>query len=76
MKLFFYRLSDWQNFAEANQAKAVKCIFLDDTAKPSLRLGKAGDIVDAIIESVDLCAGGEPLQFILTTDSDVILDVF
>lgn len=76
MKLFFYRLNDWHNFAQAIDAKAVRCILLDDTASPSLRLGKAGDIVDAIVETVDLCAGGEPLQFVLTTDNDVILDIF
>ena len=76
MKIYFYRLSDYQNFAEASSARAVRCILLDDSAKPSLRLGRAGDIVDAIVEAVDLVGGGEPLQFILTSDEEKVLDVF
>lgn len=76
MKIHFYRLSDWDTFKEARDAKAVRVVYVDDAANPSLRLGRAGDIVDAIVEAVDLCAGGEPLQFILTTDDDVIVDVF
>jgi len=75
MKIHFYRLSDWDTFKEAHDAKAVRVVYVDDAANPSLRTGRAGDIVDAIVEAVDLCAGGEPLQFILTTDDDVIVDV-
>jgi hypothetical protein len=76
MKIYFYRLGDYDNFAAAKGAKAVRCILLDDAANPSLRLGRAADIVDAIVEAVDLVGGGEPLQFILTSDEDIVLDVF
>ena len=76
MKLYFYRLGDWDTFKEAKEAKATRCLLLDDAANPSLRSGAAADAVDAITEAVDLCAGGEPLQFILTDDNDKILDVF
>lgn len=76
MKIYFYRLGDYDNFADAKKAKAIRCIFLDDAANPSLRIGRAGDIVDAIVEAVDLVGGGEPMQFILTSDEDIILDVF
>jgi hypothetical protein len=76
MKLYFYRLADWDTFKEAQEAKATRCLLLDDAANPSLRRGAAGDAVDAIVEAVDLCAGAEPLQFVLTTDDDKILDIF
>lgn len=76
MKLYFYRLGDWDTFKEANEAKATRCLFIEDAAKPSLRSGAAADAVDAITEAVDLCGGGEPLQFILTTDDGKLLDVF
>lgn len=76
MKLYFYRLGDYSTFKQALEAKATRCLLLDDAANPSLRSGAAADAVDAIVEAVDLCAGGEPLQFVLTTDDDKILDVF
>ena len=76
MKLYFYRLGDWDTFKEAKQAKAAKCLFLDDVANPSLRSGAAADAVDAITEAIDLCAGNEPIQFVLTTDDEIILDIF
>lgn len=76
MKLYFYRLGDWDTFKEAKEAKALKCLFLEDVANPSLRAGAAADAVDAITEAVDLCAGAEALQFVLTTDTEIILDIF
>lgn len=76
MILHFYRLGDWDSFKDAREAKATRSLFVDDAANPSLRAGVAGDMVDAITEAVDLCAGGEPLQFVLTTDDNVILDIF
>ena len=76
MKLYFYRLSDWDTFQEAKNAKAFRCILLDDAANPNLRSGAAAATVDTITEAVDLCGGGEPLQFILTTDDEKIIDVF
>lgn len=76
VKLYFYRLSDWDTFKEAQEAKATRWLFIDDAANPSLRSGAAGDAVDAIVAAVDLVGGGEPIQFVLTTDEDVILDIF
>ena len=76
MKIYFYRLGDYNSFKEAKEAKATRCLFVEDAANPSLRAGSAGDMVDAIVEAVDLVGGGEPIQFVLTTDDDKILDVF
>jgi hypothetical protein len=76
MILYFYRLSDYDTFKEALEAKAVRNLFIDDAANPSLRSGAAGDAVDAIVEAVDLVGGAEPLQFVLTTDDNKILDIF
>jgi len=76
MKLYFFRLSDYDSFKAAQQAQALRYIHLEDTAKLSLTEGEPRTVMDAIIEAVDLCAGGEPLQFVLTSDADVILDTF
>jgi hypothetical protein len=76
MKLYFFRLSDYDSFKAAQQAQALRHIYLEDTAKLSLTEGEPRTVMDAIIEAVDLCAGGEPLQFVLTSDADVILDTF
>lgn len=76
MILYFYRLSDYDTFKEALDAKAVRNLFIDDAANPNLRSGAAGDAVDAIVEAVDLVGGAEPLQFVLTTDDNKILDIF
>lgn len=76
MILYFYRLGDYDTFKEALEAKATRNVFIDDAANPSLRSGAAGDAVDAIVEAVDLCAGAEPLQFVLTTGDNKILDIF
>jgi hypothetical protein len=76
MKLYFFRLSDYDSFKAAQQAQALRYIYLEDTAKLSLTEGEPRTVMDAIIEAVDLCAGGEPLQFVLTSDADVILDTF
>jgi hypothetical protein len=76
MILYFYRLGDYDTFKEALEAKATRNLFIDDAANPSLRAGAAGDAVDAIVEAVDLVGGAEPLQFVLTTDDNKILDIF
>jgi hypothetical protein len=76
MKLYFFRLSDYDSFKAAQQAQSLRHIYLEDTAKLSLTEGEPRTVMDAIIEAVDLCAGGEPLQFVLTSDADVILDTF
>jgi hypothetical protein len=76
MKLYFFRLSDYDSFKAAQQAQVLRHIYLEDTAKLSLTEGEPRTVMDAIIEAVDLCAGGEPLQFVLTTDTDTILDTF
>lgn len=76
MKLYFFRLSDWDSFKAAQDAKALRYVYLEDTAKQSITEGEPRTVMDAIIEAVDLCAGGEPLQFVLTDDNDKILDTF
>lgn len=77
MKLYFFRLSDWDTFREAKQAGAVAEHYLEDVADPSLRKGAAADAVEVAILTTQMLAGEtEPLQFILTTDDDKILDIF
>ena len=76
MKLYFYNMADYDTLKEALDAKATRVLYLDDVANPSLKLGAACDIVEAIASAVDLCGGNTPLQFILTTEDDKILDVF
>lgn len=76
MKLYFFRLSDWDSFKAAQEAQALRHVYLEDTAAQSLSVGEPRTVMDAIVEAVDLCAGGEPLQFVLTTDENVILDTF
>ena len=76
MKLYVYRLGDYDSFKAAKDAKAFRCIYLEDTAKQSLTEGEPRTVMDGILEAIDLCAGGEPLQFVLTDDNDKILDVY
>lgn len=77
MKLYFFRLSDWDTFREAKQAGAVAEHYLEDVADPSLRKGAAADAVEVTILTARLLAGeSEPMQFILTTDDDIIIDIF
>ena len=76
MKLYFFRLSDYDSFDAARKAQALRYVYLEDTAKQIITEGEPRTVMDAIIEAVDLCAGGEPLQFVLTTDNDKILDTF
>lgn len=76
MKLHFFRLSQYPNFADAKQGQALRTIFLDDVENPTLRTKQAADIVEAVVLTVGMMDGGESVQFVLTTDDDVILDTF
>ena len=76
MYLQFYRVGDYNSFAEAKQAKAVRGIYLNDVADPSLRKGQPADVVETVLMTVDMMDGDEVIDFVLTDDDGVILDVY
>ena len=76
MKLYFFALSQYDTFKEAREAGALRELFIEDAANPSLRSGAAADAVEAVMTAVDMMDGTESVQFVLTTDTDKILDVF
>ena len=76
MRLYFYKLGDYNTFDEAKKAKAVRSIYLEDVENPSLNKGQAADIVNAVMEAIDLMDGSaEVVEFVLTDDDDKLLDI-
>lgn len=76
MYLHFYRVGDYNTFAEAKQAKAVRSIYLDDVADPLLTKGQPANIVETVLMTVDMMDGNEIIDFVLTDDNGRILDVY
>lgn len=76
MRLHFYKIGDYDTFEEAQKAKAIRSIYLDDVADPSLKKGQAADVVTAVMEAIDLMDGSaEVVEFVLTDDDGRSLDV-
>jgi hypothetical protein len=76
MYLNFYRVGDYNTYAEAKQAKAVRSIYLDDVADASLTKGQPADIVETVLMTVDMMDGNEVIDFVLIDDNGRILDVY
>lgn len=76
MNLYFFALSQYDTFNKAKDAKALRCLFIEDAAKPSLRTGAAADAVEAVMTAVNMMDATESVQFVLTTDTDKIIDTF
>lgn len=70
MKLFFYRMDDYNSLDQARTAGALRELYLEDAADPSLSKGAAADAVQAVLMAVDMMDGNAKVQFVLATDDD------
>lgn len=74
MKLYFFRTGDHQTIDQAKAAGALRELFIEDAADPSLSKGAAADAMEAVRAAVDMMDGGEVVQFILQDDDGEVLD--